>query len=503
MNFIPSQNEKSLAYWCSWHTQNIVALMDNESKFPPEIAAAMKVGGNGAQGARMMLNEEIIFGEGGFAHQYEQVRNDLYLMLDDGWDVDYGINPDAHKDCFGSLEMSEQRFPSTKGKSPAERLKMINEKAKVLGWKGIGIWVAAQRSGEDYHVPFSEKDIPYWKERILWSREAGVTYWKVDWGTQDWNQTFRRTLTELGHELYPELIIEHAVCMGPLNAPYHDDPALQGRYIGEKAVVSAAFETASYADVIRSYDVLNALAISTTLDRVATLLSRAKGYVNGEDECYINAALGCSIGIMRSPCCKDVVLDDGDTRGRRLDEVTASLRWQRIAPPFIGTSIECSEEILFDGRFFGEGSTWCGWVFGKEASQGAPAVIARNLSADSIHVNGEIKPYVAASLNPNGAYSVTIQPRLLDGVSRYPDATVTCDIPAGVNTVGVLGVGCDLHLNLPCAPSKVYIQSLLADEAFELTEGIEGSTVTITADFAKKTFGGSDLSAPGLMLKIM
>ena len=206
---------------------------------------------------------------------------------------------------------------------------------------------------------------------------------------------------------------------------------------------------------------------------------------------------------MRSKCCKDLYLDDGDTRAQRLDEVTASLKWQRIAPPFIGTSVECSEEILFDGRFFEVGSTWCGWVFGREARQGAPAVIARNLSVDSVRVNGEIKPYVAVSLNPNGAYSVTIQPRLIDGISRYPDAVVTCDIPAGVDIIGVLGVGCDLRLHLSCVPSKVYVQSLLADEAFELTEGIEGNTVTLTAELARRIFGGKDLSAPALMLKIL
>jgi hypothetical protein len=48
MNLIPKQSEKSLSYWCSWYTQNIVAMMDNVNKFPPEIAAAMKTGENGA-----------------------------------------------------------------------------------------------------------------------------------------------------------------------------------------------------------------------------------------------------------------------------------------------------------------------------------------------------------------------------------------------------------------------------------------------------------------------
>jgi len=41
--------------------------------------------------------------------------------------VDYGINPDKNAERFGSLIMSEQRFPSVKGCSPAQQLKVINE----------------------------------------------------------------------------------------------------------------------------------------------------------------------------------------------------------------------------------------------------------------------------------------------------------------------------------------------------------------------------------------
>ena len=503
MNLIPESNPHSLSYWCSWHTQNIVALMDSTSKFPPEIARSMKEGADGAKGARMMLNEELLLGEGGYAHQYDEVRRDLYLMLDDGWDVDYGINPDRHLEKFGSLIMSEERFPSTRGATPAQRMKIINDKVKAMGWKGIGIWVAAQRSDEGYDRPFGEQDLPYWKERILWCREAGVEYWKVDWGTQAGNNAFRRALTDLGHELYPALTIEHAACMGPLNGFGHPDPAKQGRFAAEEGLISFTKDAAGYSDAFRSYDVLNALAIPVTLDRLATMLPLAKGYVNGEDECYINAALGCTCGVMRSPCCKDLFLEDGDTRGWRLDEVTATLRWQRIAPPFVGTELSCSEEILFDGRYFDHGSTWCGSVFGQTATQGAPAVLARNLPAASIRADGEIKPFVAASLHPNGTYSVAILPRLIEGANRYPDAVVTCDVPAGVTTIGALGLGCDLRLNLPQAPATIYVQSLLSDEAFVLPEeAVCGSTVTITKDFAQSVFGGKDMTHPALVLRL-
>jgi hypothetical protein len=499
VNLIPNQSEKSLSYWCSWHTQNIVAMIDNTDKFPADIATAMKSGENGAMGARMMMNEDLIFGSNGYAHQYAEVRGDMYLMLDDGWDVDYGINPDAAKCKFGSLIMSEERFPSVKGKSPAQRLKLINDKAKAFGWRGIGIWVAAQRSAEDYEAPFGEADLPYWRERILWSREAGVEYWKVDWGTQQDNHHFRRTLTELGRELYPQLVIEHATCMAPLNAFEHGDPAGEGRYESMSGVAAHAKEGTSYSEVYRSYDVLNAMAVPTTLDRLAWLLKWSRGYVNGEDECTVNAALGCSIGVMRSHYCRVIQNEADDDRGWRLDEVTAAIRWQRLAPAFAGTNLECSEEILFDHRYYHRGDSWTGWVDEKEVRQGAPAVMARNLPVSSIRVDAEIKPFVAASLNPSGAYTVAALPRVV-GKRLFPRATLHCHVPAGVDTIGLFGANTDFCLHLAEAPAKVYVQSLIGDEALELTEGVEGSTVTITADLAQKVFGGRDHTAPALVL---
>ncbi len=487
MNLIPNQNKSSLSYWCSWQAQNIMAV----------------IVGDAAKGGRDMLDEALIFGENGYVHQFDAVRGELYFLLDDGWDVDYGVSPSQGADRFGSLIMNEQRFPSVKGLPPAERLKRINQMLKDHGWKGLGLWVAAQRCAPDFDAPFAERDLPYWQQRILWCREAGVEYWKVDWGTQADNIAFRKALTDMAAQLYPALIIEHAACMLPLNAPEHQDAALQGRYAGEEDVFALAKHVAAFSQVLRSYDVLGALRIPTTLDRLSALLSVSKGYVNGEDECYINAALGCASGVMRSHYYTDKIKEVNDDRTWRLDEVTAALRWQRIAPPFTLTQTACSKEILFDEQYFKEGATWYGSVYGKRVRQGAPAVIARNLPAESIGVDGEIKPYVAASLHPNGAYSLCVQPRTLDGVCAYPDATVHCNLPDGVETVGLLGVGCDICLHLPRVPVKVYVQSLLADSALEMTEGVQGSDIKVTKDFARQVFSGTDQTAPGLVLRIL
>ncbi len=427
----------------------------------------------------------------------------MYFLLDDGWDVDYGVNPNQNPACFGSLEVSEQRFPSVKGLPPAERLKRINQRVKDHGWKGLGLWVAAQRCAEDYDAPFTERDLPYWQERILWCRDAGVEYWKVDWGTQADNIAFRKALTDMAARLYPSLIIEHAACMLPLNAPEHPDAALQGRYAGEASAFALAKQAVTFSEVFRSYDVLGVLSILTTLDRLSALLPVSKGYVNGEDECYINASLGCPIGVMRSHYDTDKINEVGDDRTWRLDEVTAALRWQRIAPPFAHTQTACSKEILYDEQYFEAGSTWYGSVYGKRVRQGAPAVVARNLAAESIWVEGEIKPYVAASLHPNGAYSVSVQPRVTGGACRYPNACVHCEIPDGVDTVGLLGVGCQVQLHLSATPKKVYVQSLIGDQAFEMTPGVQGNVITVTKEFARQVFCGNDQTSPGLVLRMV
>ena len=106
-------------YWCTWATQarmlnaNVEA---GEIKFP---------GDQGKPGVRDNLNEEVLFGKNGFANvMYPELRADLFFLLDDGWDVPYGINPYAHTAKFGSLNLNPDRFPSFKG-SPGERLRQL------------------------------------------------------------------------------------------------------------------------------------------------------------------------------------------------------------------------------------------------------------------------------------------------------------------------------------------------------------------------------------------
>ena len=334
------QKSEQRSYYCTWLAQNFLASETGEKRAAvrPEFT-----GDQGANCARDKVNEHTVFGKGGMAQV--NAREDLYLVLDDGWDVPFDFDPYVHKDYFGSLEVNEQRFPCAKG-SPAERLKILNERAKGLGWKGIGIWVAAQKCGKDNNSPFSEADKEYWRERILWCKQAGVTYWKVDWGTSEHDNAFRKFLTDAARELYPELTIEQAICCPPVNGVTEE---LQhggiGRFQDDEKISGLSKQAVSFSEVFRTYDVTPPFSVASTLDRAAYLLPYANGYLNVEDELYLAAALGCQMGIMRSVYGKG--LDDWDDSDR-LKEADAALFWQRIAPPFTGGTVEVSEEILAD-----------------------------------------------------------------------------------------------------------------------------------------------------------
>lgn len=387
-------------YYCTWLAQNYI--VDR-----PEFAT------RGARAPRNMINAETLFGEGGIARQWDGIRRELLLVLDDGWDVPYETEFD--KTLFGSLEVDTARFPFAVGR-PEERLKALSDKVKSFGWKGMGIWVAAQRCGVDGQRPFSDADKEYWRERILWSKHAGVAYWKVDWGANEQNARFRRFLTEAAAELYPELVIEHAICLPPFNGARHDGSPVLERFadIAEYAELS---ETAvGNSEVFRTYDVSPALSVATTLDRAARLLPHARGYLNVEDELYIAAALGCQFGIMRSALGKGAdAWDDSD----RLREAEAAVAWQKTASPFIGGSVNVSDEILTDAYEFADGEMWFAKVNGKIVRQSAPSAVARNceLPETSCGRSG-LKPFTAAALHPSGAYSAVVLPRTVKGVRR-------------------------------------------------------------------------------------
>lgn len=483
------RTEECVGYFCTWAAQNQLCAKGYEAADP-----ALFEGDQGAKGARHCLTEEILFGEGGFAHLYPKSRAHLYLMLDDGWDVPFGIHPDKNKWGFGALTVDEARFPSLHG-TPAQRLKQLNDRAKLLGWRGIGIWVAAQASGDDYDAPFDEDAMrAYYTERLLWSKHAKVRYWKVDWGTHCHSVPYRKLLTELGHALYPELWIEHAFCCPPTNGVAGTE---QIRFADTQEQLNKTLQVYENSDIFRSYDVTgDRLCAVSTLDRLYELLRHAGGIVNCEDELYIGAALGCSIGVMRSSFGLPERLS-----AHRLGEVDATVRFQRLAPPFAGTPLLCSQEILTDQYFFRPGDTWDSRIIGKTVVQAAPAVMARNTALPEVKPCARA-PYVLCSQNPSGVYAVAAVVRCQHRADTTPPEVV-CTVGAS-RTVGVFGDFAALTLCTDAPITHITAQCLHGEAVTVLTDAvcIDGARITLDGALLRSLACAADDSENAVLLQL-
>lgn len=117
-------------YWCTWATQAMTAKQRAASG---ELAFDGDQGENALTG-RNNLDENAVFGKNGWIHDFPEIREKMFFLFDDGWDIPRSRVLQTHE--FGSQELSQERFPSIAG-SPAERL-------KKTGGKGPG-----RRMGRD------------------------------------------------------------------------------------------------------------------------------------------------------------------------------------------------------------------------------------------------------------------------------------------------------------------------------------------------------------------
>ena len=479
--------DRTPSYWCTWNTQNSKA--KTIKKQEKKMSATAFLGDQGAQLARETMNENSIFGANGWADFYPEIRGDLFFMLDDGWDVPYGVHPDKNRPSFGSLILSEERFPSFKGDDKT-RLKKLCDAIKAKGWRGLGIWVAAQACGDDGKKPFDpEENRKYWTKRLEESKFAGVGYWKVDWGARDYCIEFREMLTRLAAEIYPELIVEHAVCQIPLNGFGGD--RYEGRYIGNENTARFTDEVLKISPVFRSYDVIDCSSEVTTLDRLSYLLKRANGIVNAEDEPYIAASLGCSIGLMRSPECAEF-----NEASARLDEAVAAVRWQRKNPAFSGGTINDSTELLSDSIVFTD--TWFAPILGKEFTQYAPAIIARNTSLPQVY--GYYKPFVTCCAFDGNRYAVATHGRNCDGAKRS-ECVVICDNVGAPDEIGVFGKFARLDFVTKKPIESVLVRSLF-DERAESVAPTEDKRISFSADFINSFASERDASRPAFVAEV-
>lgn len=506
MNLVPQTPGKAPNYWCTWNAQapqwavkadsdlNVLEPLD-----PGQVSTA----------SRRNMNQKSLFEDPGWAvHFYPSIRSDLYLCLDDGWDVPVTIDIKADLWRFGSLILNEERFPGFPG-TPAERLRRLNARIKSLGWRGLALWVASQCEGDSRNG--LEMDMTaceaYWRERARWSAEAGIEYWKVDWGKRARSIPFRRMLTAIAREEAPGLVVEHARTTSPLN-----NIGGNGRFADSNIIFEQALAILNGSDVLRTYDEIPPLNTATTLDRISALAAAVRpepdvqALLNCEDNMYIGAALGCTVGIMRVPIKTPL------TRWKwpRIDEAVRTIRWQRIARPFglaPGDTL-ASPRILTDNALI-PADHWCREAAGRNMEQHAPSAISRRMPLPAVAADGPL-PYVLASHFPSGATAVAALPRCRDGELAMPPADVTLDLAEGSTGIGVFGRYRRLKLKFKSNAEglRVWAQDLLADEAQDITSriAIEQNAITIEGglidDIGLSSGQPDDPSDPGLVLRL-
>lgn len=522
MKLIPNEGTMAGNYWCSWRNQRL---------FMPNAFFHMRQYDLPSHDIvqREMLSDAFLFGKPGVVAGYMQdVRRDMYVMLDDGWDVPYQGN----YRIFGSLELSEERFPYG-GRTPAENLRLLNERVKALGYAGTGLWVPMSCVGESPDAPFDHQAFrEYWIERAKWLHEAGIAYIKVDWGFHESDPSYRRVLTEVIKEYAPEIQVEHATIDGMFYNPGSDSRLLT--------------EVLSVSDVFRCYDVKFEFNAVTSLRRAYTMLTldcemqyNCAGIINVGEEPYLAAALGCTMGIMSHPLLRGSVIcmlpedmKNGISRGETLksdfhsfDHYQRALRWQRLAPamPYRKGETVGSDAWLEDT-----------WTYRKEPypytksdylnktiCQSAPQIVARNAPLPQIKEVGcvyekQYQPYVVASINrKSGVYTIATLPRTIDGVMNC--TTPAVDIEAsGLSCdkcFGVFGEYKSLTLTFDrCIEGmRLYGGDLLLDDQEELSgrEGvhIEGNRLTLSGELihALGLAGAAlhDLADPGCIFRLV
>lgn len=487
-NLVPDRPSGAPNYWCTWAAQNYMYGHDL-TELDPKVLE----GESGNKLAHEAMSGKVLFGDGGWVNDFfRRVRSDLFFLLDDGWETG----------GTSTFELNTAKFPAFTG-TFADRLRKLNLAVQDSGWRGAGLWCRNTPGGDADHRLESL------------SESAEIKYWKIDMGDPSFN------LVRLRNETRIPLTLEHVHGEPPVNGDWKKD----GRF-GSQTRASRRMEILRHTDVYRTYDVTSILSLPTTLDRVAQMLKGAEGdseihgLLNVEDEVYVAAAMGCTMGVMRYPLTglrpgEDVDLFFNGSRQvkKRMDEVVRALRWQRLAPPFspgLG-SVELSDEILTDTWLFEEGQTWQSELVGSTVRQGAPACITRNLRLPEVRANG-VKPFVFAARFPNGAIAIAVQERTQIGRAWYmPDCEVNLSVSDAPGPFGVFGYFTALTLmsDRPLQGRRILAQDLAGDEAFDISNEVQvsGKSLHIPGKVIRQVglhnATAGDISAPGLVIAIV
>jgi hypothetical protein len=486
-SLVPAQPSTAPNYWCTWAAQNYMYGHDL-----PWVDPHILEGDSGANLAHDAMRESILFGGRGWADTfYPRIRSDLYLLLDDGWQTGGS----------STFVLDVAKFPRFPG-SPRDRLAALNRAARSSGWRGAALWCRNTPDGDTA------------RNLVTRSQSAGIGYWKIDGGDPQFD------LMQLRDQARASLTLEHVHGEIPVNGDWR----AAGRFDPQQWD-SRRVQILRHTDVYRTYDVTSILSLPTTLDRAAQLLNAAQGHaevsglLNVEDEVYVAAALGCTMGIMRHPLIGlrpgpdfDLFFNGPRQAKRRLDEVVRALRWQRIAPPFaagIG-AFNVSPEILTDSWVLQPGETWQSDLLGQAVHQGAPACLARNLDLPQVDADAD-KPFVYAARFPSGAVAIGAQQRTRIGRAWYmPACRVTLNVANAPGPFGIFGefAGLTLVFDKPLRVPRVLAQDLAGDEPLDISSQvhIEGSSLHIPGETIRaiglRNRTPGDVSSPGLVLAL-
>ncbi len=261
------------------------------------------------------------------------------------------------------------------------------------------------------------------------------------------------------------------------------------------------------------------------LDRLAPVLKAsktkppAKGLISADDEAYMAAVLGCTMGILRHPMTglrpsgdPDVFFGGPRQQRKRMDEITRAVRWHRIAPAFgVGTTgVALDSQSLYDAWTYNRGEFWASNLVGKMVRQGAPARITRGLPLPEVKAEHE-PPFVIASRHPNGAVAVATLGRTMPEKGYFfSEADVTLEVGDLRGPIGVFGYYRSLTLvfDKPVSGKRIWAQDLAGEEATDITNQvkIDGNRVILSGELIKTiglaAAGKDDVSDPGLVMVI-
>ena len=405
--------------------------------------------------------------------------------------------------AFGSLILDREKFPEmTAGvKTNGEALRCLSKHIEALGWKGLGGWVCAQEAQSLQNGKTVEA---YWTEKCREAKEGGFRYWKVDWGRKGQDAAFRKMLTEIGKREAVTLTIEHAITPSVL----------------------------PYADVFRTYDVPAIMSIPMTMQKIAEIASEDNdfGLLCCEDEVYMAAAGGFTMGVMRHPFIGPLPDGRADMSfpavhrnlKSKLYEVLRAVRWHRTAPAFGGAkgSIRVSENKLcetwrFDNIEEEIEEWWQDMPSVKTCMEGnvlkkyAPACIVRHCTFPRVEpdANGEV-PFAVASRHPNGVFSVATLGRTTGRIYGIPKCNVMVKTE-GADVIGVFGTYKNLFLETERKTEKILLQDMADTVAYDVTEyaEIREGIIRIPGEWIQKigtmAQPENDTSEPGAVIKLI